>query len=85
MDFYHRRQSDKLCDHRLDAGAYVEELRRFLDGSELLERRAFIKGFIKEVNVKGNEGLIKYALPLPPDNIKEENLKVLPIVQYSGQ
>ena len=64
---------------------YVEELRRFLDGSDLLERRAFIKGFIKEVNVKGNGGLIKYALPLPPDNIKEENLKVLPIVQYSGQ
>jgi len=29
--------------------------------------------------------LIKYALLLPPDNIKEENLKVLPIVQYSGQ
>lgn len=64
---------------------YVEELRRFLDGSDLLERRAFIKGFIKEVTVKGNEGLIKYALLLPPDNIKEENLKVLPIVQYSGQ
>ena len=64
---------------------YVEELRRFLDGSELLARRAFIKGFIEEISIKGNEGLIKYALPLPPDNIKEENLKVLPIVRYSGQ
>ena len=52
---------------------------------ELLDRRTFIKGFIKEITVRGNDRRIKYALPLPPDNIKEENLKVLPIVQYSGR
>ena len=42
---------------------------------ELLDRRTFIKGFIKEITVRGNDRRIKYALPLPPDNIKEENLK----------
>ncbi len=64
---------------------YIEELHGFLDSNELLERRAFIKGFIEKITIKGNEGQIKYALPLPPDNIKEDNLKVLTIVQYSGQ
>jgi predicted RNase H-like nuclease (RuvC/YqgF family) len=64
---------------------YVEDLRQFIDGSDLTERRAFIKGFVKEIRVIGNEGRIKYTFPIPPDNHEEEELGVLPIVRYSGQ
>ena len=62
---------------------YVADISRFLDSNELIESRVFIKSFIKDVTITGNEGRIRYALPLPPDNIAEEKV-VLPIVQYSG-
>ena len=64
---------------------YVEDLRQFIDSSELTERRAFIKSFVKEVRVMGNEGRIRYTFPIPPDNHEEEGLGVLPIVRYSGR
>ena len=64
---------------------YVEDLRQFIDSTDLLERRAFIKSFVKEIRVTGNEGRIKYTFPIPPDNHEEEELGVLPIVRYSGR
>ena len=64
---------------------YVEDLRQFIDSSDLPERRGFIKSFVKEIKVVENNGLIKYAFPIPPDNHEEEGLGVLPIVQYSGR
>ena len=64
---------------------YVDDLRRFLDSSDLPERRAFIKGFIEEVRVTGGEGRIRYTFPIPPDNLEEEKLEVLPTVRYSGR
>jgi site-specific DNA recombinase len=64
---------------------YVEDLRQFIDSSELTERKAFIKSFVKEIKVTGNEGRIRYTFPIPPDNHEEEGLGVLPIVRYSGR
>jgi hypothetical protein len=64
---------------------YVDDLRQFLDSSDLPERRAFIKDFIKEVRVTGEEGRIRYTFPIPPDNLEEEKLGVLPTVRYSGR
>jgi site-specific DNA recombinase len=64
---------------------YVEDLRQFIDSTELTERRSFVKSFVKEIKVTGNEGRIRYTFPLPPDNHEEEKLGVLPIVRYSGR
>jgi site-specific DNA recombinase len=64
---------------------YVEDLRQFIVSSELTERRAFIKSFVKEIRVMENEGRIRYTFPIPPDNHEEEGLGVLPIVRYSGR
>ena len=64
---------------------YVDDLRQFIDNSELTERRAFIKSFVKEIKVMGDEGRIRYTFPVPPDNHEEEELGVLPIVRYSGR
>jgi site-specific DNA recombinase len=64
---------------------YVDDLRQFIDSSELTKRRAFIKSFMKEIKVMGNEGRIRYTFPIPPDNHEEEGLGVLPIVRYSGR
>jgi site-specific DNA recombinase len=64
---------------------YVEDLHQFIDGNELMERRAFIKSFVRDIKVTGNEGRIRYTFPLPPDSHDEEDLGVLPIVRYSGR
>ena len=64
---------------------YVDDLRQFIDNSELTERRAFIKSFVKEIKVMGDEGRIRYTFPVPPDNHEEEELGVLPIVRYNGR
>lgn len=64
---------------------YVDDLHQFLDSSDLSSKKAFIKGFIKQVKVTGNEGRITYTFPIPPDNLDEENLAVLPIVRYGGR
>ena len=64
---------------------YVDDLHQYIDSSELTERRAFIKNFVKEIKVTGNEGRIKYTFPIPPDNHEEEGLGVLPILRYSGR
>ena len=64
---------------------YVEDLRQFMDSSDLAEQRAFIKSFVKEINVMGDEARIKYTFPIPPNNLDEERLGVLPIVRYSGR
>jgi hypothetical protein len=64
---------------------YVEDLRQFIDSNELTERRAFIKSFVKEVKVTGNDGVIRYTFPIPPDNHEEEGLGVLPTVRYAGR
>jgi hypothetical protein len=69
----------ELADTRV-VREYVDDLYQFLDSSELSERRAFVKSFIKDVTITGHEGLIRYVLPLPSDNITEEKV-VLPIVQ----
>ena len=64
---------------------YVNDLRNLINESSLPERRAFIRSFVKEVKVTGNEALLTYTMPLPPTGVSEENVGVLSTVQYSGR
>jgi len=64
--------------------AYVKYLHRVLNESPFTERRAFITSFVKEVRVEGNEAVIEYTIPMPPSQLSEEKVGVLPIVQYGG-
>ena len=63
---------------------YVADLRNLLTYSSLAEQRAFIRSFVKEVRVTGNEALLTYTMPLPPQNITRERAGVLNIVHYGG-
>jgi len=83
LDLLTSQRKIELADTRV-VREYVDDLYQFLDSSELSERKAFVKSFIKEITVTGHEGRIYYSLPLPSDNAAEEKLAVLPIVQYSG-
>ena len=62
---------------------YVKDLHQFIDTNDLLERKTFIRSFVKEIKVTGNEGRIKYTFPILPDNQEEEGL-VLPAVHHGG-
>ncbi len=80
-----------LSDRRVDLAnletvtRYVDDLRNLLEESSLIERKSFIRSFVKEVKVTGNEVLLTYATPLPPQGISEERVGVLCSVHYGGR
>jgi len=80
-----------LSDRRIELASpeivrsYVDDLRNLLNNSSLAERRAFIRSFIKEVKVTGNEVLLTYTIPLSPRGVSEEKVGVLSTVQHGGR
>ena len=62
----------------------VADLRGLLEESDLVERESFIRSFVKEVKVTGDEVLLTYTMPLPPQGISEERVGVLCSVHPSG-
>jgi site-specific DNA recombinase len=63
---------------------YVYDLHDLLKEGALAERRAFIRGFVKEIRVTGNEAILSYFVPSLPEKVAIEQEGVLPTVQYSG-
>ena len=81
----------ELSDRRVELAdkdivtTYVEELRNVLSESPLAERKSFVRSFIKEVKVTGDEVLVKYTIPMMPKGMLEEKLSVLSIGHDGGQ
>ena len=63
---------------------FIEELRALLSESPLAEKRSFIRGFVSEVKVTGDQVVLTYTLPVPPKELTVEPMPVPPIVQYGG-
>ena len=80
-----------LSDRRVELASpeivsyYINDLRNLLNNSSLSERKAFIRSFVKEVKVTGDNVLLTYTMPLTPGGISEEKIGVLSTVQYSGR
>lgn len=70
---------------RETVASYVEELRNLLNESSLAERKSFIKSFVKEIAVTGDEAVLTYTIPLTAENLKEEKLGVPHIVRSGGR
>ena len=64
---------------------YVEDLNALLKEGSLAERRAFIRSFIKEIRVTGEEAVLHYSMPILPEKITIEKEGVPPTVQYGGR
>ena len=64
---------------------YVADLHDLLNESSLVERKSFVRSFVKEVKVTGNEALLTYTIPMLPRGIIEEKLPVLSIVHDGGE
>lgn len=66
--------------------AYVKDLRKLLSNSPLSERKAFVRSFIKEVKVTGDEVVLTYTIPLSSRGIPREKVGgVLSTVHYGGR
>jgi hypothetical protein len=63
---------------------YVSELRDLLNEGSFTERKSFIRSFVKEVKVTGEEVLLTYTMPIQPRGITEEKLSVLSTVHDGG-
>lgn len=71
--------------HRPPVTEYVEDLRNVLTHSSIAEQRTFIRSFVKEVKVTGNEAVLIYTMPLPPQETTQERMEVLNTVHYGGR
>jgi site-specific DNA recombinase len=80
----------QLSDRRVEladaetVARYVADLHDLLNESSLAERKSFVRSFVKEVKVTGNEALLTYTIPMLPRGIIEEKLPVLSIVHDGG-
>jgi site-specific DNA recombinase len=48
---------------------YVDDLHDLLKEGSLAERRTFIRSFIKEVRVTGDEAVLSYSMPILPEKL----------------
>ena len=60
-----------------------DDLKEFLEESNIFERRAFLRSFIMSIEVDDGHIALNYTLPLPPDNSRQEAVSVLGIVPSS--
>ena len=63
---------------------YVNELRDLLSESSITERKSFIKSFVKEIIVTGDQVKIEYTIPIENESFSEQSLAVPHIVHYGG-
>ena len=60
---------------------YVADFRSFLCEGTVPERKAFIRNFVKGIEVTGNEARLTYTIPMPSDGVTSEETPVLDFVQ----
>ncbi len=62
--------------------AYARDLKALLGGADYVERKAFLRSFVRRIEVNKNQVTIRYKLPAPHG--KDEDLRVLPIDTLGG-
>ena len=62
-------QSRALLDDANTITAHAQYMSRFLQKSELTERRAFIETFVKEIELLPDNTVVSYSVPTPDDSL----------------
>jgi hypothetical protein len=60
------------------------DFKGLLQEGYLVERKAFVRSFVNEVRVTGEQVLVNYTIPMSPSKLKKEKNSVLDIVHYGG-
>jgi chromosome segregation ATPase len=58
--------------------SYAQDLYNLLSEPDIAERKAFLRSFVKKIVVTGNEAVILYHIPMPPDEKRKHSIGVLP-------
>ena len=61
--------------------AYVQDLKRLLEESGIVEQKAFLKSFVQGIEVGESEVTVEYTIPVEPDTSPRQTVGVLPFVQ----
>ena len=61
---------------------YAIDLRNLLTKSSITEQRSFLKSFVERIDVDDMEVKVHYTIPMPPYNVAEETVGVLPFVHH---
>ncbi len=64
--------------------AHAKDLKAILKEADLVTSKAFLKTFIKRIEIRGAEATIRYTLPVPPYGETTDKVSVLPIDTPSG-
>ena len=67
------------------AKSYIRDLKNLLEESEITERKAFLRSFIKRIDINTDEATVHYHLPLPNNENRKVAAEVLPIVIPGGE
>jgi hypothetical protein len=62
--------------------SYVEDLKTVLGSATIIEQRAFLKSFVKDIQVGTDLVTIHYTVPMAPKNSDEERVGVLLFMQH---
>ena len=65
--------------------AYARDLECLLEEADVVESKAFLRSFIKRIEIDGENAKVHYILPMPPDGKMRESLGVLPMVTLGGE
>ena len=60
---------------------YVANFRDFLKDGTIPERKALIRNFVEGIEIKGDEAVLTYTVPMPRDGVTRESASVLDFVQ----
>ena len=63
----------------------LADMQAVLREGTLVERKAFIRSFVKDIRVSGDEAVITYSIPEVPENVSLRKVGVPRIVQYGGR
>jgi hypothetical protein len=60
---------------------YVEDLRSLLGSASIVEQKAFLRSFVKSIEVGHEEATIHYTIPMPLENSADDKIGVLSLIR----
>ncbi len=64
--------------------SYARDLKSLLEEADIAESKAFLRSFVKRIEIDKSQAVVHYNLPMPPDGKRTQSLGVLPIDTPGG-
>ena len=64
--------------------AYADDLKSLLEEPDFTQSKAFLRSFVKRIEIDADKAVIQYNLPVPSDKKREHLVGVLPIDTLGG-